>query len=229
MRQSAATLALSPEDAAALAGLATASAPAGGTHPTPVRLLRPAFPGTLPTGAPLVGDPAVVLFGSAGWGPNREAEREFVGGTWPLLSARCPGARLHLFGGTATGGEGIVAHPAPAESAEAFAAGAVLALPLRSGSGVRIRVLEAWARGVPVVGSAAALRGLGGSDGREWLRADDAAGFAGALERLAAEPALADCLVAAGRARLAVDHAPAAFAAAFVALVGEVVAGRPDA
>jgi len=83
---------------------------------------------------------------------------------------------------------------------------------LRVASGVRMKVLEAWARGIPVVATPAAAAGLECADGCELLLADDADGFARALDRLRSEPALRERLVAAGRAALAARHAPASVA-----------------
>ncbi len=118
---------------------------------------------------------------------------------------------------------GVFVHRSPTASAEAFSPGAVLVLPLDIASGVRMRVLEAWARGVVIVASPAAASGLTASDGRELLLARDAEEFAVAIERLSTLPGLADRLIAGGRERLAADHAPARFAARFVALAERVI------
>jgi glycosyltransferase involved in cell wall biosynthesis len=104
-----------------------------------------------------------------------------------------------------------VDHAAPPDSAAAFPDGAILLVPLRVASGVRIRILEAWARGVPVVATSAAARGLGGE--APLVVADDAAGFVQAVDRLAAEPVWRTSLVEKGRQRLREAHAPAHVAA----------------
>ncbi|MCL4838769.1 MAG: glycosyltransferase [Thermoanaerobaculia bacterium] len=209
------TLALSPEDAAGLAALA---AGAGRIEPLP-----PPFPAALPPGVvPLAGSPALVAFGSPAWGPNRDALAWLREAVWPAVRARVPGARLHLFTGGAGEGEQIEVHPRPAESAEAFAPGSILLLPLRAASGVRVRLLEAWARGVPVVATPEAARGLAAEDGRELLLGSTPAEIAAAVERLAAAPELAARLVAGGRARLAARHDPAALAARLADRLGEL-------
>lgn len=204
--------ALSAGDAAELARLAGAG--------SRIAVLPAPFPAELPAGgATLAGAPPLVFFGSAGWLPNRDAERWLVTEVWPLLRRRLPGALLHRFGGEP--GErspGIEDHPAPADSSVAFSAGAILLLPIRLASGVRIRILEAWARGVPVVATAAAAAGLEVEDGRELLLAESPDDFATAAERLALEPELGAELTRAGRLRLAADHSPARFAARFLEL-----------
>jgi polysaccharide biosynthesis protein PslH len=203
VRRAAATLALTAEDAERLRAL-------GGCGN--VCVVRAPFP-DLPAaaGEPLPGAPAVVVLGSQGWLPNEDSVSWFLSRVWPAVVALLPGAVLHLFG--AVSSEMLPAqvrvHPAPRESAEAFRPGAVLAVPLRIASGVRMKVLEAWARGVPVVATPAALAGLEVEDGREALVAADASAFAGALARLHREPGLAGRLVEAGHRARRERHGPA--------------------
>ncbi|MBV8201808.1 MAG: glycosyltransferase, partial [Acidobacteria bacterium] len=128
-------------------------------------------------------------------------------------------------GGARDAGRGVTWHAAPADSAAAFARGSIHAVPLRFGSGVRMKVLEAWARGVPVVATPEGAAGLEASDGVELLVARDAAEFAAAFSRLRAEPGLAAALAAGGRAALRRRHDPAAVAKRLLRLYGEVLAG----
>jgi glycosyltransferase involved in cell wall biosynthesis len=104
--------------------------------------------------------------------------------------------------------------------------GAILLLPIDIASGVRMRLLEAWARGVAVVATPAAASGLAAEDGRDLLLAQEPEEFAAAIARLAAEPGLAERLIAGGRARLAADHSPERFAARFTSLAGELASRR---
>ena len=159
----------------------------------------------------------MVVLGSAGWAPNRDAARFMVEEVWPVVRRRLSKAVLHLFGGGGEArGPGVEPYPAPEDSAEAFAPGSVLAVPLRVASGVRMKILEAWARGVPVVATPQAAAGLGAQDGRELLVAVDAEGFAAALARLASDPELGRSLVTEARRRLTKRHAPAAVAGGLV-------------
>jgi len=223
VRRVAATVALTAEDGARLAALGGPGA-AGR-----VRVVAAPFPASLPLGGTaLTGNPAVVVLGSSGWLPNADSGAWFRSAVWPVVRAALPGAVLHLFGeeGEGTPEPGVVTHPAPASSADAFAPGAILAVPVRIASGVRMKILEAWARGVPVVGTPEAVSGLAAEPGRELLVARDPAGFAAALARLHAEPGLARSLVAAGRAALYQRHAPAAVTARLAAIYAEVAAAK---
>jgi glycosyltransferase involved in cell wall biosynthesis len=127
-----------------------------------------------------------------------------------------PQAVLHVLGMPVRAGASVSARPAPADSGEAFPEGAVLVVPLRVASGVRMKILEAWARGVPVVATPEAAQGLEATDGRELLLARDSGEFAHALRRLHEEPGVAAALVSAGCDRLAARHEPAAVAARLV-------------
>jgi glycosyltransferase involved in cell wall biosynthesis len=82
---------------------------------------------------------------------------------------------------------------------------------------VRIKILEAWARGVPVVATPAALAGLEAQDGREALVTRDASEFARAIARLHREPGLAAALVEKGRQARRERHEPKRIAEQLVA------------
>jgi len=218
VRRVAATLPLSEEDAARLRQLA------GGGR---VRVVRAPFPELAPGPSSLAGDPPVVLLASRGWLPNEDSVRWFLGEVWPAVRAEVPGAVLHVFGGE--GGEGAVYHPSPRDSAQAFAPGSILAVPLRIGSGVRMKVLEAWARGIPVVGTSAAVSGLEVEDGREALVADDPAAFAHAIARLRSEAGLAQQLIENGRRALRERHEPARVVTDLLSVYQEVCGSLPAA
>lgn len=206
-RRASAVWALSPEDAARLSTLRGDGCP--------VAVVRPPFPSLPPlreAARTLEGSPAVVLMGSRGWRPNEDAVRWFVEEVWPEVRGASPGALLHLYGGAEgvpPALAGVRRHPAPAESGEAFAPGSIQVVPLRVGSGVRIKILEAWARSVPVVGTPQAFSGLGAESGGEGLVAGTAGEFAAAIAALHADPGLRETLVAGGRRKLAEQHSPA--------------------
>jgi len=201
VRRVAATLALTENDAAWLRTLSG--------EEDRVRVVRAPFP-ELPAGTGrLRGEPAVVVFGSQGWLPNEESTSWFLKEVWPLVRTATPGAVLHLFGADLPPQTtDVVSHPPPRDSAEVYAPGSILAVPLRFASGVRIKILEAWARGVPVVATPAALAGLEVEDGREALIAHGPQGFVQAIARLYREPSLAAELIEAGRRALRERHEP---------------------
>ncbi|MEO6326121.1 MAG: glycosyltransferase, partial [Thermoanaerobaculia bacterium] len=96
--------------------------------------------------------------------------------------------------------------------------------PLRYGSGLRMKVLEAWARGVPVVATPEAVAGLEARAGEDHIAASDGPAFAAALARLANEPILREALVAGGRRLLARAHDPGRAADALTAVYESAMA-----
>ncbi len=80
--------------------------------------------------------------------------------------------------------------------------GRALVVPLRSGSGTRLKIVEAMAMGNPVVSTRVGAEGLAVEDGREVLLAETAAEFEDRLRRLGAEGGLADRLRAGARERV---------------------------
>ena len=205
----AATIALTAHDAARLRTLA-------GDNLEIAHVAAP-FPAELPPGAPLdAPSPVVAVLGSTGWRPNEDGIAWLVTEVWPRVRAQLPAASLHVFGAfdaTTTTAPGVVRHAAPPDSSAAFPRGAICAVPLRYGSGVRMRILEAWARGIAVIATPEAARGLDARDGHELLIAGSAAEFAAAVRKLAADRDACAALIAAGRARLRSAHDPQTVAA----------------
>ncbi|MGN6517848.1 MAG: glycosyltransferase [Dokdonella sp.] len=206
------TIALTEEDADALRA----------AHPAAtVVAVAPAFAPSLQPAPPLAGEPAIALAGSGGWWPNADGERWMLRQAWPQVAARLPGAVLHRFGGATGDCARTCRHPAPADSRDAFPERAIAAVPLRAASGIRMRILEAWARGLPGVATPAAARGLAVTDGHELLVAGSAVDFAEAIARVHHDRVLRDALVGGGREYLRRHHAGARQTRALLAVYEE--------
>ena len=218
VQRAALTFALSEVDAAALAELAPGAR---------VEVLPVPFAAELPAGPPLPGTPAVALLVGSGWQPNREGADSFVAACWPRILVRLPGARLHVFGEISAVAPGIVRHPAPDDPAQAFPRDGLLVVPLAVASGVRMKVLEAWARGVPVAATPAAAAGLAATSGEELLVAEMGEPLAEAVGALGRDAALRERLVAGGRELLRRRHAPAPLRQRLLAGYGAVAASPP--
>ncbi len=149
--------AVSREDRARLTELANLT-PEGITYvPAP-------FPAPLPDNPKrLEGDPALVVFGGSGWLLSELGVRQFVERLWADVARDLPGAQIHIFGAPIRprrSPSSVHFHPAPYDSRDVFARDAVLLVPLQVSSGVRIKILEAWARSCAVVASRVAAQGL---------------------------------------------------------------------
>jgi hypothetical protein len=200
VRTAAATIALTRPDGEALAG-------GIGMCAANVRLIPPPFPAHLPSGdRSLSGNPALFLLGG-GWLPNKDSLRWFFGSIWDDVLRENPEATAHVFGDDPTPSiSSKIRHPSPTDSRHIFCHGAILVVPLRVASGIRMKILEAWARGIPVVATPEAASGLDARDGDEVLLASNGAEFADAITRLRDQPALRQRLVDLGRKILSTRH-----------------------
>jgi len=150
-----------------------------------------------PVGRVAVGDPPTVLFqGTLRYPPNAEGARFLVREVAPRLRALVPRVRIRLVGTTAPGLSGLDDPPSvtlvgqvPDMSVELAVADLVV-VPLRFGSGTRLKVLEAFAQKVPVVSTTLGAEGLGVGDGVHLLLADTPDGLAGACARLLGDEGL---------------------------------------
>ncbi len=78
----------------------------------------------------------------------------------------------------------------------------VFIVPIHAAGGMRVKILDAWAHGLPVVSTSIGAEGIAYQNGRDILVADDAVEFAGCVVRLITDDRLADCLSHAGRETL---------------------------
>jgi glycosyltransferase involved in cell wall biosynthesis len=81
----------------------------------------------------------------------------------------------------------------------AVAAAYACVVPLRSGSGTRLKVLEAMALGTPVVTTSKGIEGIAAVHGKHALIADDPSAFAQHVIRLLDDPDLRAQLAVNGR------------------------------
>ena len=117
--------------------------------------------------------------------PNKVALDWFAGNVLPLIVAKVPGARLLVAGSDPPPRH---AFPDPANAVDLlgfvedvqplFSGCALFVCPIRSGSGVRVKLLEAFASGIPVVSTRLGAEGLARQDGEFCALADDPEGFA---------------------------------------------------
>ena len=80
-----------------------------------------------------------------------------------------------------------------------FSSCAVFVCPIRSGSGVRVKLLEAFASGIPVVSTTLGAEGLAREDGEFCALADDAEGFSRKAIQLLQDSELAARMAARAR------------------------------
>lgn len=170
--------------------------------------------------APLPEEPEVLFVGNLAHLPNRQAVEWLLRHIWPALRARVPGVRLTIVGREPAADLARMAQAAGVELAGDAPdvrpyydrARAVIA-PIRSGGGIRVKILEALAMGRPVVTTRLGAEGLPLEPGEHALFADSADEVAAQVARLLSDRALAEGLAANGRALVAREFGWEALAA----------------
>jgi glycosyltransferase involved in cell wall biosynthesis len=130
---------------------------------------------------PPVEEPTVGLIGSMHWEPSRSAAERLIGRIWPLVKPRIPRAKLYIAGWNAT--KYLEKHSSQpdltlannlAHPSEFFSKVAVMVYAPSRGSGMKVKVMESMAYGVPVVTTWEGVEGIDYQNGREcWVAETD--------------------------------------------------------
>lgn len=131
-------------------------------------------------------DGATVLFiGKLDYRPNLDALSWFCREIWPSVHRAIPRARLLVVGRDLpaaqvplVGVPGVEIVGAVADERPWFDRADLLVVPMRMGSGVRLKVLQAMAMGVPVVSTSLGMAGVAAVSEVHYLHADTARDFA---------------------------------------------------
>jgi glycosyltransferase involved in cell wall biosynthesis len=150
--------------------------------------------------------PTILLSGNLGYRPTVAGARWFADHVWPLLVQRVPGVRWLLVGSRPNREvrrlaelPGIELHTDVGDLAPFLAQTTAAIAPLSSGSGIPMKVLEAWAAGVPVVADQWAASGLDGEGTTAVAAVSTRDEWVAALERLLVDPEVALSLGNRGR------------------------------
>lgn len=134
-------------------------------------------------------DGSLVFVGQMGWLPNRDGMEHFLATTYPRIHQRC-GAGLTIIGRS----DGLQVPPGLAHAVTCtgfvedlrplLQRASVYVVPLRAGSGTRLKILEAMAMGKAIVSTRIGAEGIDLRDGEHAVLADTPAEFADAVCRL---------------------------------------------
>jgi polysaccharide biosynthesis protein PslH len=153
------------------------------------------------TTAPVVGlEPngkTMIYVGFFWYSPNARAAQQLIAHTLPAVRRRHPDARLLLVGkdptdfmlDAASRDRGIVVTGGVPDTRPYLALADVCAVPLTEGSGTRLKLLEAFSCGIPVVSTNKGAEGIDAANGREVVIADDPDRFALEIADVFEQPA----------------------------------------
>jgi glycosyltransferase involved in cell wall biosynthesis len=157
-------------------------------------------------------EPVVSLIGSMNWAPSLSAAERLLDRLWPAIREQVPEATLQVVGWEARRAlarfldlPGVeIVESVPTTRPYFERAGVILYAPSQ-GSGMKVKVQEAMAYGVPVVTNRDGAEGLPARDGIEAGIAEDDAGLVARTVALLRDPARRDRQRAAARSMLQ-DH-----------------------
>ena len=163
--------------------------------------MRPAI--TIPTGlsmeeypqSTLPSDPSLFFIGALDWLPNQEGLTWFLNRVFGKLIAEMPRLEFHIAGRNAPehfvkrlNHKNISYHGEVDDAREFMQSYHIMVAPLLTGSGIRIKILEAMALGRPVVTTSVGIEGIPAKNNKDLLVSDDPEGFKDQIIRLATHP-----------------------------------------
>ena len=150
--------------------------------------------------------PTFVFVGAMFYEPNVDAVRHFVASIHPRIRQTLPRARFVIVGRDPAptvialrDTDSIVVTGTVEDVAPYLRSASAMVVPLRYGSGTRIKILEAMAHRVPVISTSVGAEGLDVVPGQHLIVADDPGSFAGACVQVATDRALGARLATEGR------------------------------
>ena len=150
------------------------------------------------------GGQLIGFFGNITWGANVDAANWFVDQILPRVWEKMPSAQFRIIG---PGSDKIAARKpdaritwlGPSNIPEAMKDATIGIVPVISGTGVRLKLLEMLSLGVPVVSTSLGALGTGCVHGEHALIAEDADSFANAVVALLQDASLRKKLTQAGQ------------------------------
>jgi glycosyltransferase involved in cell wall biosynthesis len=177
----------------------------------------------------------VTLIGSMNWGPSHSAAVRLLTRLWPEIRRRVPAARLRIVGWKARSAlsafldiDGVEIIEDVADSRPFFRDSGVFLYAPGRGCGMKIKIQEAMAYGVPVVTTSEGVEGLPALEYVHAGIADDDAGLIDRTVRLLEEKDLQNSLRKAARELIETHCDPVATVASIEALHSRIIANATD-
>ena len=137
---------------------------------------------------------SLCFIGSLDWMPNIEGLNWFLTKVWPMIHDRFPDVKLHVAGRNTPRSlynlqmPNVVIHGEVPHAARFISHHTAMVVPLFSGSGMRVKILEGMALGKVVITTSLGKEGIAARDRRELVIADDAEAFVDAVAYCKQDP-----------------------------------------
>lgn len=135
--------------------------------------------------------------GAMDWLPNEEGIKWFLQEVWPLVRKQQPAVEFFFAGRnmppyfTQMEMEGVHCMGEVADAAAFISDKSILVVPIRSGGGIRVKILEAMAAGKIVISTDIGIQGIEASAGVHYIAANTPAEFAAAFNEILKDEAKA--------------------------------------
>lgn len=150
--------------------------------------------------------------GTMNWFPNEESIRWLIDKVWPAVHKRIPEIELHLAGRympdwiNKLNINKVVVDGEVPDVWEYMQRFSIMVVPLFSGSGIRIKIVEAMAAGKAIITTAVGAEGINYENGVHMLIAKDEKAFTEAIVRLCNDKPLRDSLGVKARELISKEH-----------------------
>jgi glycosyltransferase involved in cell wall biosynthesis len=144
----------------------------------------------------------ITFLGGLHWPPNVEGILWFAKHVFPQVRAEIPEAILTVIGKNPPAGlegEGIEVTGYVSDPMPYLSETAAFIVPLQAGGGMRVKILDAWSWGLPVISTTIGAEGIETQPEQNILIADTPQAFGRAVVRVLREPGLAQQLAQGGR------------------------------
>ncbi len=135
--------------------------------------------------------PTLFHIGSMEWTPNQEGLVWFMDNCWSEIHKKYPDLKFYVAGRNAPvwlqkklEAPNVVFEGEVADAYEFMNSKSIMIVPLHSGSGMRIKVIEGMALGKPIVATTVGTEGISTTSGKNIIVADNAADFNKAIFEL---------------------------------------------
>lgn len=203
------TLAVTELDRDALLQAASEFRPNGALNPSKISVIPIAVDAAaLPPVRRTPGSQNVLTLGTLHYPPNADGIRWFLNEVFPLIRRQVPGVTLTIVGKNppqdflqiaAREPEAVRVTGYVPDLTPYLEQAGVMVVPVRAGGGMRVRILEALSRGLPVVTTTVGLEGIEARPGYHVLVEDTEDQFAKAVVQLLQDPSLQEKLSQNGR------------------------------
>lgn len=154
-------------------------------------------------------EPALMFVGTLTWEANVDGLVWFLEEGWPSIKARHPELKFYIIGKTpdarivrlaGEAGDDVVLTGFVEDLEDYFSRSRVFVSPLRFGSGIKVKVMNALYRGIPTVTTSVGAEGMAVADGEHIMIRDDIPGFVAAIDLLLEDAAKWETLKTRSRA-----------------------------